>query len=232
MFVVGAVGNPYTLGSPVDAMHGLGDVRFFDRLAPLYDLAMPAADQSTLSVGLARATGSVDHLLDLGGGSGRATIAVEAPERTVLDISRPMLRRARTRQPNETGRRVGRASDGDPVGPLSTVQGDAGRMPVADDAVDAAMVVDAFHHMPDQQAVVEEAARAVRPGGVFVVREFDPSHPLGWLLVRAEHAIGMQSTFYKPNELADLLTEAGFDVSLLDAGFEYTVVGTVPAAAD
>jgi demethylmenaquinone methyltransferase/2-methoxy-6-polyprenyl-1,4-benzoquinol methylase len=103
-------------------------------------------------------------------------------------------------------------------------------MPVADDSVDAAMVVDAFHHMPDQQAVVAEAARVVRPGGVFVVREFDPSHPLGWLLVRAEHAIGMGSTFYKPGELADLLTGAGFDVSLLEAGFEYTLVGTVPVA--
>ena len=210
-------------------MHGLGDVRFFDRLAPLYDLVMPAADQAALSAGVARAEGRVDHLLDLGGGSGRATIAVDVPERTVLDISRPMLRRARSRQPGETGRRVDRASGGDPVGPLNTVQGDAGRIPLADDTVDAAMVVDAFHHMPDQQAVVEEAARVVRPGGVFVAREFDPSHPLGWVLVRAEHAIGMGSTFYNPDELADLLAGAGFDVSLLDGGFEYTVVGTRPS---
>ncbi|MFW5977805.1 MAG: class I SAM-dependent methyltransferase [Halohasta sp.] len=213
-------------------MHGLGDVRFFDRLAPLYDLVMPPADRSTLSAGLARAEGPVDHLLDLGGGSGRATIAIDAPERTVLDISRPMLRRARTRQSGETGRRFEApfGADADAVGPLRTVQGDAGRMPLADDSVDAAIVVDAFHHMPDQQAVVQEAARVVRPGGVFVVREFDPSHPLGWLLVRAEHAIGMQSTFYKPNELADLLAGVGFDVSLLDGGFQYTLVGTVPPA--
>ena len=215
-------------------MHGLGDVRFFDRLAPFYDLVMPAADRELLTEGLAHAEGRVDHLLDLGGGSGRATIAVDAPERTVLDISRPMLRRARTRQTGETGRRVDAplGVDADAVGPLGTVQGDAGQMPLADDAVDAAIVVDAFHHMPAQQAVVQEAARVVRPGGVFVVREFDPSHPLGWGLVRAEHAIGMQSTFYKPNELADLLTGAGFDVSLLDGGFQYTLVGTVTPADD
>jgi len=210
-------------------MHGLGDVRFFDRLAPLYDLVMPAADPSTLSAGLARAEGSVDRLLDLGGGSGRATIAVDAPERTVLDISRPMLRRARSRQPDQLGRRVGRPSDAEPAGPLSALQGDAGQIPLADNAVDAAMVVDAFHHMPDQSAVVVEAARVVRPGGVFVIREFDPSHPLGWGLVRAEHAIGMGSTFYKPDELAGLLAGAGFDVALVNDGFEYTVVGTVPS---
>ncbi|MFW6321793.1 MAG: class I SAM-dependent methyltransferase [Halohasta sp.] len=210
-------------------MYGLGDVRFFDRLAPLYDLVMPAADRSTLSAGLARAEGGVDHLLDLGGGSGRATIAVDVPDRTVLDVSRPMLRRARSRQLDDTGRRVGQVTAGDPVGPLHTVQGDAGRLPLADDAVDAAITVDAFHHMPDQGRVIAEAARVLRPGGVFVIREFDPSHPLGWLLVRAEHAIGMGSTFHTPSELAGRLASEGFDVSLLDAGFEYTLVGVFDA---
>jgi len=205
-------------------MHGLGDVRFFDRLAPLYDLVMPAADRDALTAALARVDGPLDRLLDLVGGSGRATIAVDVPERIVLDVSRPMLQRARYRQPNQTGRRSRPAGT---VGPLSAVQGDAGRLPVADDAVDAAMVVDAFHHMPDQQAVIKEAARVVRPGGVFVIREFDPSHPLGWLLVRAEHTIGMASTFHRPAELAERLADGGFDVSLLTGGFEYTLVGHV-----
>ncbi len=209
-------------------MHGLGDVRFFDRLAPLYDLVMPAADRQGLAAGLAHAEGSVERVLDLGGGSGRATIAVDAPERTVLDISRPMLQRARHRQPNQIGRRLPQSAELNAVGPLAAVQGDAGRLPVATDAVDAAMTVDAFHHMPDQRAVVAEAARVIRPGGVFVVQEFDPSHPLGWLLARGEHAIGMGSTFYTPSELADLLTDAGFVVSLLEVGFEYTLVGMVP----
>jgi len=208
-------------------MHGLGDVRFFDRLAPLYDLVMPAADHRTLDAALARADSPIDRLLDLGGGSGRATIAVDVPERIVVDLSRPMLRRARRRQSGQTGRRLPHSTDSKAVGPLSTVQGDAGRLPLADSSVDAAMVVDAFHHMPAQQRVIEEAARVVRPGGVFVIREFDPTHLLGRLLVGTEHAIGMASTFHTPVELADLLAEAGFDVSLLDAGFEYTLVGLV-----
>ena len=208
-------------------MHGFGDVRFFDRLAPIYDLVMPAADRAALTAGLARVEGPLDHLLDLGGGSGRATIAVDVPKRTVVDVSRPMLRRAYSRQPGETGRRLGRPAEG-VAGPLGAVQGDARGLPLADDAVDAAIVVDAFHHMPDHRAVIAEAARVIRPGGAFVVREFDPSHPLGWGLVRAEHAIGMQSTFRTPEELADLLADAGFDVSLLDGGFQYTVVGSVP----
>ena len=209
-------------------MHGLGDVRFFNRLAPIYDIVLPAADPSTLEAGLAHTEGSVDQLVDLGAGSGRSTIAVDAPNRTVLDISRPMLQRARRRQPDQMGRRLPNDDKNESVGPLAAIQGDAGRLPIAANAVDAAITVDAFHHMPDQQAVVAEAARVIRPGGVFVIQEFDPSHPLGWLLVRAEHAIGMGSTFYTPSELADLLVEAGFEVSLLAAGFEYTLVGVLP----
>ena len=201
-------------------MHGIGDVRFFDRVARLYDRVMPAADRQSLTAALSRADGDVNRILDLGGGTGRATIAVDAGERTVVDISRPMLRRARTRTASGPGRPT------DPAGPLATLQGDAGRLPVGDDVVDAAIVVDAFHHMPEQAAVVDEARRVLRPDGVFVIREFDPNHPLGWVLARGEHAIGMNSTFYTPAELAELLADAGFAVEILDAGFEYTVVGT------
>ncbi|TQQ80296.1 class I SAM-dependent methyltransferase [Halonotius roseus] len=201
-------------------MHGVGDGRFFDRFARLYDWVMPAADRQSLAAALARADGDIDRVLDLGGGTGRASIAVDAGERTVVDVSRPMLTRARTRTASGPGRPT------DPPGPLGAVQGDAGRLPIGDDAVDAAIIVDAFHHMPQQAAVVAEANRVIRPGGVLVVREFNPSHPLGWLLVRAEHAIGMKSTFYTPADLADLLTDTGFSVDVLDAGFEYTVVGT------
>jgi demethylmenaquinone methyltransferase/2-methoxy-6-polyprenyl-1,4-benzoquinol methylase len=201
-------------------MHGIGDVRFFDRFARVYDWVMPAADRGSLAAALSRADGDIDRMLDLGGGTGRASIAVDAGERTVVDVSRPMLTRARTRTASGPGRPT------DPPGPLATLQGDAGRLPVGDDAVDAVIVVDAFHHMPEQAAVVNEAKRVIRPGGVFVVREFDPSHPLGWLLARGEHAIGMESTFHRPKALAEMLADAGFSVEVLDSGFEYTVVGT------
>lgn len=199
-------------------MHGFGDVRFFDRLAGLYDVVMPAADRGALEAGLARAEGSVDRLLDLGGGTGRATIAVDVTERIVLDVSRGMLRRARRRGADETAPHS--------VGPLSAVQGDARRLPVDENAVDAAIVVDAFHHMPAQAAVLAEARRVLRPGGVLVVREFDPTHPLGWVLARGERLIGMNSTFRRPEALAALASEAGFSVSVLDGGFEYTLIGT------
>ncbi|MFW5916863.1 MAG: class I SAM-dependent methyltransferase [Halorubrum sp.] len=188
-------------------MHGLGDVRLFDRMAPLYDLAMPPASGEALAAGLDHATRPIERLLDVGGGTGRAAAALTGPEIAVVDASLGMLRRAR-------GTRG-----------LSAVAGDAGRLPFRDASVDAVTVVDAFHHLPDQGAAVREAARVIAPGGAIVIREFDPAHPLGRALVAAEHAIGMASRFREPRDLAGALADAGFDPRIVDRGFGYTVVG-------
>ncbi|WP_418286587.1 class I SAM-dependent methyltransferase [Halorubrum sp. DTA46] len=188
-------------------MHGVGDVRFFDRVAPLYDRVMPPASGEKLAAGLDHATRSIDRLLDVGGGSGRAAAALTGPDITVVDASVGMLSRARG------------------VRGLSGVAGDAGRLPFRDASVDAITIVDAFHHLPDHAAALREAARVLAPGGVLVVREFDPEHPLGRLLVAGEHAFGMASRFHSPRALAASLADAGFDPRVVERGFGYTVVG-------
>lgn len=108
---------------------------------------------------------------------------------------------------------------------LSAVAGDAGRLPFRDATVDAVTIVDAFHHLPDQEAAIREAARVLAPGGALVIREFDPEHPLGRALVAAENAIRMASRFWTPRDLANELDAAGFDPRIVDRGFGYTVVG-------
>ncbi|MFC5279119.1 class I SAM-dependent methyltransferase [Halorubrum rubrum] len=188
-------------------MYGLGDVRFFDRIAPLYDLVMPPANGAALAAGFDRAERPIDRLVDVGGGSGRAAAALTGPEITVVDASAGMLRRAR-------GTRG-----------LSAITGDAGRLPFRDGSVDAVMVVDAFHHLPDRGAALREVARVLAPGGVLVVREFDPTHPLGRLLVAGEHAIGMGSRFSTPDALAADMAAVGLDPAVVDRGFGYTVSG-------
>ncbi|SMO43071.1 class I SAM-dependent methyltransferase [Halorubrum cibi] len=188
-------------------MYGLGDVRFFDRIAPLYDLVMPPASGAALAAGFDRAERPIDRLLDVGGGSGRASAALTGPDITVVDASSGMLRRARTARG------------------LSAVAGDAGRLPFRDGSVDAAMVVDAFHHLPDREAALGEIVRVLAPGGVLVVRDFDPAHPLGRLLVAGEHAIGMRSRFSTPDALATDMAAVGLDPAVVDRGFGYTVSG-------
>jgi demethylmenaquinone methyltransferase/2-methoxy-6-polyprenyl-1,4-benzoquinol methylase len=188
-------------------MYGLGDVGFFDRVAPLYDRVMQPADGAALAAGLDHATRPIDRLLDVGGGSGRAAAALTGPEITVVDASVGMLGRARG------------------VRGLSAVAGDAGRLPFRDASVDAATVVDALHHLPDQAAAIREAARVLAPGGALVVREFDPTHPLGRALVAAERAIRMDSRFRTPRDLAAAFDDAGLDPRIVDRGFGYTVAG-------
>lgn len=48
---------------------------------------------------------------------------------------------------------------------IDVVQGDAQGMPFADNCLDIALSQEAFLHIPDKQAVLNEAARILRPGG-------------------------------------------------------------------
>ncbi|MFB6174006.1 MAG: class I SAM-dependent methyltransferase [Halobacteriales archaeon] len=185
-----------------------GDRWFFERVAPLYDLAMPDADPAILDAALDRAGRPVERVLDVGGGTGRAASALGDRERVVLDLSRQMLRRV-------------------PTG-IGRVLADARSLPVRPGAADAVLVVDALHHLPDVPAVLAEAARVLRPGGVLVVREFDPTTLRGRALAAAEHAVGMDSAFLAPGTLVDRVRTAGLDPAVLDRGVGYTVAGTKP----
>ena len=186
------------------------DVPYFDRFASLYDLVMPAAKPTDLAPGLAAAERPVERVLDVGGGTGRAARALGQtdlePSPVVVDASAGMLAEARDHG-------------------LPVVRADATTLPVPDASVDAVFVVDALHHFPDARAAVGEAARVLRPGGVLVVREFDPGTVRGRLLVAAEHAVGFESTFFGADELADALARSGLASRVLETGFAYTVVG-------
>lgn len=189
-------------------MARLHDVPYFDRFARFYEFGMPAADAATLSAGLRRADRRIQRVVDVGGGTGRAARELSAPERLVLDASAPMLREARGHG-------------------LDCVQGDASTMPLADESVDAVTVVDALHHMADADAVISEAARILRPGGVLVIREFDPTTLRGRALVALERLVGFESTFYPPNDLALKAEDAGLTASY-KTGFGFTVAGVKP----
>jgi demethylmenaquinone methyltransferase/2-methoxy-6-polyprenyl-1,4-benzoquinol methylase len=186
-----------------------GDVSPFDRFARYYDMVMPGASRSVLQDGLDVAQRPIHRLVDVGGGTGRATVAVDVPQRVVLDAAAGMLRRASGRG-------------------LDCVQGDASRLPLQTDSVDAITIVDALHHMYDWDGVFREAARVLRPGGVLVIREFDPTTLLGRGLVLGERLVGFDSQFADPATLAQRLGRAGLLPEIVDDGFGYTVVGVVP----
>lgn len=190
-------------------MHG--DVAAFDRFARFYDLFAPGVDADEFAKGLARAERPIDRLLDVGGGPGRALDAVDPEIGVVVDAASGMVEQART-----NGREA--------------VLGDGARLPVATGSVDAVSVTDALHHIGDQAGLLAEAARVLRPGGVLVVLDFDPTTVRGRLLAGAEHAVGMGSVFRSPTELAEMMAQAGLTPTVIRNGFGYTVVGVVPTA--
>lgn len=188
------------------------DVAVFDRLAWLYDVVMPAADPTPLRSALATVEGSVETVIDIGGGSGRAA-SVLGEDTVVLDASRGMLHRARGKS-------------------LQGVQGDAGRLPLRDEVADAIVIVDALHHFPDAAGTLREAFRVLRPGGVLVIREFDPGTIRGRLAELSEKVLRFGSTFYRPDDLKELTADTGFEVTVPSRGFSYTVLGIRPSTQE
>lgn len=203
-----------------DGRHGPGDVHFFDRIAGLYDLAMPPARPADLRAGLRFADRPVERVVDAAGGTGRAARALTetadpaggmTPSVTVVDVSPGMLARA--------------AADG-----FDAVRGDLRAPPLRPESVDAVVVTDALHHVPDAEAALVALTETVAPGGVVIVREFDPETVRGRGLALAERAVGMDSTFLTPATVERTLRRAGLRAYEIKPGFGYTVVGVVPRA--
>ena len=187
------------------------DVPHFDRVAPVYDLLVPSTDPAPLSAGLAAASRPVERVVDLGGGTGRASRSL-SDQSVVVDASQPMLSKAREHD-------------------HPTVRGDVRAVPLATDSVDAIVSVDAVHHLPDVETVLAEAKRVLRPGGVIVVRDFDPQTIRGRALSLAERVVGFDSEFFPVAEIVASLTATGFEPTVLERGFPYTVVGRMEDAA-
>jgi len=193
-------------------MYGLGDVRFFDRIA-LYDRVMPPADGETLAAGLDHATRPIDRLLDIGGGSGRA--APRTPDRSRYHRRRRLARMlARAREHRGLSGVAGDAGGGSV--PRRIGRRRNGRRRVSPPARSGGR---------DRGSDACGGRDRSPGGGALVIREFDPTNPLGRVLVASEHAIGMESRFRSPDDLAAALADAGFDPRVVDRGFGYTVVG-------
>lgn len=182
-----------------------GDVAIFDRIARLYDLK-PATRRRKLAPALALADRGIERVLDVGGGTGQGVRALNVSAGVVVDAAPEMLAKAR-----EHG--------------VAGVRGDATCLPVADESVDAVLVLDALHHMEQPQAVLGEVARVLRPGGVLVCLEIDPTTVRGRGLVTAEHLFGFDSRFFTAGDLAAMVRAAGLSASIPRTGFEYTVAG-------
>ncbi|MFJ8076775.1 class I SAM-dependent methyltransferase [Streptomyces sp. NPDC096176] len=126
----------------------------YDREAAVYDATrggVPRAEAAAAAV-LGLIPAQARTLLDMGCGTGLVTTRLRRPGLRVMgcDGSYGMAHKA--------AERMGAA----------VVLGDVRRLPLRDGAFDAVSAVWLLHLVPDSAAVVAEAARVLRPGGVFV----------------------------------------------------------------
>jgi demethylmenaquinone methyltransferase/2-methoxy-6-polyprenyl-1,4-benzoquinol methylase len=130
-------------------------LRDYSNQARTYDETRAASPSvlGPLREALAGAPGR--RLADIGGGTGNYARALrdEGWDPVVIDREPGMLVRA--------------AAKG-----LETIEADAQRLPLADESVDAAMLVSMLHHVEKPAAAVAEAQRVLRPGGRLALMVF------------------------------------------------------------
>jgi len=153
--------------------------------------------------------------LDVGCGNGRHTeaLAVRAEAAVGVDLSRGLLDEA-----------VARARDRGFGDSAAFVHGDAGALPVRDDAVDLAVYVATLHHLSPREARVEslnELARVLAPDGVALVSAWSTAHDrfdrdegfdttVDWTLPGGE-TVPRYYHIYSPSEFAADLDESDLE---------------------
>lgn len=165
------------------------NIPHFDWIAPIYSRFSYDATRLKELAQLPRR----GDLLDIGGGSGRVVKALNGMvERCLIaDASQGMLRQAKGE---------------DYIFPIRTM---AEQLPFPTDHFTIVLMVDAYHHLLNQQKALQEAWRVLRPGGILIVEEPDIRHPLVKIIALLEKALLMRSHFYSPPHIAKDLEKLG-----------------------
>lgn len=165
--------------------------RFYDRLNE-YGEADAMAEHLDLD--------GTHVVVDVGGGTGQVGRALEGRfgRWLVVDPSDGMRKQARRQ------------------GVVDVVAGRGEDLPVRTASVDRALVVDALHHAGDQDAVLRELHRILKPGGIAVVEEFRMDRWRVKLTIGLVERLGLfGSRFDAPDGWRRRAEAVGFDVDVV-----------------
>lgn len=137
-------------------------------------------------------------LLDLGCGDGRHAVAAQRRGAHVvaLDLDGTALKDVRDKLH---------------LSPAIPVRADGAALPCTTDSVDRVTISEVLEHVPDDQAVVAEAARALAPGGVLAISvpRWFPER-VCWTLSNAYHQVdGGHIRIYRRSRLLHRIRQAG-----------------------
>lgn len=156
----------------------------FDFLAPYYDRVISVPDTGFLENLLeVPVNGS---LLDAGGGTGRIaqTLTDKVSEVFLVDLSVRMLRQA-----NEKGR-------------ISKICSFSETLPFEDESFDRIIMIDALHHVMNQEETAGELWRVLKFGGKLVIEEPNVKKFVVKMVALAEKLALMRSHFMYPENIA------------------------------
>jgi ubiquinone/menaquinone biosynthesis C-methylase UbiE len=179
----------------------------FSLLAPFYDRFISTPEDGLLAGLLGLPYDGT--LLDAGGGTGRiaATLAGRVGGIVIADESLAMLGQAREK------------------GCCQAVGGLTERLPFQDAAFGRVIVVDAYHHLGDQDASLRELWRVLAPGGRLVIEEPDIDRFAVKLVALAEKLLLMRTRFVRAEAIAAALVALGARTEIVRREHNAWVVG-------
>jgi SAM-dependent methyltransferase len=148
-----------------------------------------------------------DRVLDLGCGAGRHAFECYRRGARVVAVDRDAAE-----LDGVAGMFAAMAAEGvvGVGGSAVTVRGDAGRLPFPDGSFDVVIAAEILEHIPEDQAVMAELTRVLRPGGTVVVTvpRWWPER-ICWALSTAYHEVeGGHVRIYRRRRLLDRLRAA------------------------
>jgi len=157
----------------------------FNLIGPIYDLIF--GRRVDLEIVDRAAVKPVHKVLDVGGGTGRVTVLfTRIAQKTVnADYARKMLYEAQ-----EKG--------------VDCVQTLSEKLPFDDRTFDRIIIVDALHHVVDQQRTLNEMWRLLTTGGKMIIEEPNIHHWSIKLIALGEKLLFMRSHFIKPERIASM----------------------------
>lgn len=178
---------------------------FFDLTAPVYDFFALSAKRTVKYLLTLTAFSPTDKILDIGGGTGRIAELLKpvVGQIAILDPSAKMIKRCR-RRPD-----------------LVCVLGQVEALPFPDNHFDKILLVDAFHHFPDQTQALKEIIRVLKPDGQIIGEEFDPAKFFGRLIELAEIILRFNSCFHQPTSLINFFAQQNLKTTITQDGFRY-----------
>jgi phosphatidylethanolamine/phosphatidyl-N-methylethanolamine N-methyltransferase len=171
----------------------------YARLSGIYDVVFGAPLQPGRIAAIRRmAIRPGDRILEVGAGTGiNASLYPRDCRVTAIDLSRPMLERARRRV---TRRRLAH---------VKLIQQDAARMTFANDSFDSVYAPYVISVVPDPIRVASEMRRVCRPGGrIVILNHFRSANPLFSWLEEAISPLTAHVGFRLDLSLAELLRQA------------------------